>query len=322
MVQILLIGVGAGTAAALLFASIASGSALSMLLAQLAPLPILIAALGWSPWAGLTAALSAAAGLGLILGFQLIPAFLIGIGLPAWWLGYLALLARPSANGAASGLEWYPVGRLVLWAALIGAVMVVVSLVSSFGTDKDTFESGLRGFFEQAIRLQGREPTDAASRQETKRAVEIMMAAAPPLAALHATLFNAVNLWLAGRIVNLSGRLRRPWPDVAALRLPSFTPILLAGAVAGTFLPDLAGVLAWAFAAGLAMAYAILGFAVLHAITRETASRPILLSATYAAVIFFAGVPILAASLLGLAETAFNIRDRVAARRGSPGLRT
>ena len=41
------------------------------------------------------AALFGAIGLGAILGFYFFIAFLIGVGLPAWWLGYLALLARP-----------------------------------------------------------------------------------------------------------------------------------------------------------------------------------------------------------------------------------
>ena len=39
------------------------------------------------------------------------------IAFGAWWLGYLTLLARPAANGAGNALDWYPVGRLVLWAA-------------------------------------------------------------------------------------------------------------------------------------------------------------------------------------------------------------
>ena len=47
MMQVVLIGLGAGAAAALLFASVASGSLISILLFYLAPLPILIAALGW-----------------------------------------------------------------------------------------------------------------------------------------------------------------------------------------------------------------------------------------------------------------------------------
>ena len=61
MMQIKLVGLGAGAAAALLFASVVSGSIAAIFLFYLAPLPILIAALGWSHVAGLIAAASATA---------------------------------------------------------------------------------------------------------------------------------------------------------------------------------------------------------------------------------------------------------------------
>ena len=105
MVQLVLIGISAGAAAALLFASVASGSLLSVPLFYLAPLPILIAALGWSHWAALIAAVVASGGLAMIFGGVFFLAFLAGVGLPAWWLGYLALLDRP-ASGPSPTLEW------------------------------------------------------------------------------------------------------------------------------------------------------------------------------------------------------------------------
>src|SRR4029079_10634018 len=101
MMQIFLGALGAGAAAQLLFASVASGSIFAMLLFYLASLPILIAALGWSHLAGLLAAILAAVGLGVLIDGYFFFAFLLGIGLPAWWLGYLALLARTTAaNGS------------------------------------------------------------------------------------------------------------------------------------------------------------------------------------------------------------------------------
>ena len=118
MMQIVLVGLGAGAAAALLFASVASGSMAAIFLFYLAPLPILIAALGWSHWAGLIAAASATAVIGSPVRLFFIAVPVIAFG--AWWLGYLALLARPATNGGGTELEWYPVGRLVLWAAMIG----------------------------------------------------------------------------------------------------------------------------------------------------------------------------------------------------------
>src|SRR5215470_18811913 len=125
MMQFVLVGFAAGLASALVFASIASGSALSIPLFYLAPLPILIAAMGWSQVSGLIAAGVAALGLGIAFGSMLFIVFLVGVGLPAWWLGYLALLARPVTNGAPGHLEWYPIGRLVIWAAFVGSLVVL-----------------------------------------------------------------------------------------------------------------------------------------------------------------------------------------------------
>jgi hypothetical protein len=71
------------------------------------------------------------------------------------------------------------------------------------------------------------------------------------------------------------------------------------------------------FAASLFMAYAIMGFAVLHAITRGMASRALALTGAYVAVVVI-GWPILAVSMLGLAEAAFSIRARFGAPGGGP----
>src|SRR5262249_15482998 len=114
MMQFVLVGGGARTAAALLFASVTSG--VGFILFYLAPLPILIAALGWSHWAGLAAAVAAAAMLGGVFGLFFFATFLTSVGAPAWWLGYLALLSRPVANGgAAARMGVFPPRRLGLW---------------------------------------------------------------------------------------------------------------------------------------------------------------------------------------------------------------
>ena len=106
MVQIVLVGLAAGAAAALLFASVASGSMAAIFLFYLAPLPILIAALGWSHWAGLIAAALATAAVGILSGLVFIAVPVIAFG--AWWLGYLALLARPAANGGGTRAGMVP----------------------------------------------------------------------------------------------------------------------------------------------------------------------------------------------------------------------
>lgn len=304
MIQIVLVGLGAGAAAALLFASVVSGSLAAVFLFYLAPLPIMIAALGWSHLAGLIAAASATAVVGVLSGVFLIAVPVIAFG--AWWLGYLTMLARPATNGGGDVLEWYPVGRLVLWAAVIGT-LIVAAAVPNFGMDQESLQAALRKTYERILRDQA--------------LIDVLVVAVPPAAAIFSTITSVFNLWLAARVVKISGRLKRPWPDLAALALPPSSSALLAAAIAGSFLPDLAGVLSGVFAASLLMAFAILGFAVLHAITRGMRARIVMLTGLYAAAAVF-GWPVLAVALLGLAESILNIRSRVARKRGPPSLRT
>src|SRR5262249_25234390 len=76
------------------------------------PLPILIAALGWSHMAGLIAAASATAAIVALSGTFFVAVPVIAFG--AWWLGYLALLARPATNGGGA-VRLYPARPPLLW---------------------------------------------------------------------------------------------------------------------------------------------------------------------------------------------------------------
>jgi len=310
MTQIL-IGVGAGTASALLFASVISGSLFSILLFNLASLPILIVALGWSHLIALIAAATAALVLAAMFGAHLFLVFLLGIGLPAWWLGYLALLARPAAGASGESLEWYPVGRLVIWAALLSAC-VTAAVLFSYGASEESIRAALRKGFEIVLRR-----PDVPSPPDLNRQIELLVSLAPPVAAISTTLINLVSLWLAGRTVQVSGRLRRPWPELSTMAFPTAIPALFAAAVAGLLLSGLIGMLSSVFAASLAVAYAILGFAVLHAITSGMSNRPLWLASAYIVVVF-APPTLLLFVLLGLADAALDIRGRFANKPTPP----
>jgi hypothetical protein len=101
------------------------------------------------------------------------------------------------------------------------------------------------------------------------------------------------------------------------MTFPPFASATLALAVAGTFLPDMIGIVAGIFTASLLLAYALLGFAVMHIVTLGISGRAFVLTGLYLAVGVF-GWPIVLLSLLGLAETILGLRARVAARRGPP----
>jgi hypothetical protein len=320
MMQIGLIGIGSGAAAALLFASVTSGSWLAVFLFYLAPLPLMIAALGWSHWAAMIGALTASLALGLIFGPLFLVTFLAGAGLPAWWLGYLAMLARPLSNGGAAHLEWYPAGRLVMWAALL-ATLIVLAAIPGFGLDGESFRAGLRAALTRMLHIETGEaagaPLSVPGVHNTGRLLDFLVSALPAAAAVLATITNALNLWLAGSIVKFSGRLKRPWPVLPAMTFPKLLAAALALAMVTTLAGGLIGIVAGVVSASLLMAYGLLGLAVLHTITQGMNGRLYLLGGVYAAVMVF-GWPVLALCLLGLIDAAFDLRARAAPKRGPP----
>jgi hypothetical protein len=322
MMQIGLVGLGAGAAAALLFASLTTGSLLSVFLFYLAPLPVLIAGLGWSHWSALVGAICGALAIAAMFGTMYFFAFLASAGLPAWWLSYLTLLARPAAtggNGAAPTLEWYPPGRLVMWAATLAVLMVAVGILYS-GPDVDSFRAHMHKTLAALFRAETGKPAGqplSIPGHDPQRLIDFLVEALPPAAAIIATTTSVINLWLAARIVKFSGRLKRPWPEIAGLTFPRPLAGALLVAAGLSFVGGMVGILAGVAAAGLLMAYCVLGFAVLHTVTQGNGARGFLLGGAYAAVLVF-GWPILALCLLGFAETVFGLRARFAGRRGPP----
>lgn len=321
MLQIGLVGIGAGAASALLFASVTSGTWMSVPLFYIAPLPIMIAGLGWSHWSALVAAVGASAALGVAFGGTFFVAFLAGAGLPAWWLGYLALLARPGNEAGAPGgtaasaaLEWYPPGRLVVWAAVLAALVVISGLLF-IGTDADSVRAGLNKSMSALLRPETGATVPGTDKPD--RVIDFLVTAIPPAAAVIATITSVFNLWLAGRIVTFSGRMTRPWPALAEIEFPKGFSVALAVSIALSFLDSLVGIVAGALSAAILMAYGILGFAVLHSLTRGVRARAFVLGGVYGSVMIF-GWPILALCLLGISETAFGLRARAARKRGPP----
>jgi hypothetical protein len=318
-IQFALVGISAGAAAALLFAAVTSGVWLSIPLFYLAPLPIMIAGLGWGHWAALIAAIVGALGLWFVFGGVFLLAFSAGAGFPAWWLSYLALLARPAESNNEKAFEWYPPGRLVVWAAALAALVVLVA-IPNFGTDAESFRAGLRGALNIVLRTDNAGPANAPidmSSARPDRLIEFLVSVVPLAAAVLATITNLLNLWLAGRIVNFSGRLARPWPQLSALSFPPLLTPALATAIALSFVDGMLGIVAGVISASLLLAYGVLGFAVLHAITQGMNARALILSLAYAAVITL-GWPILALCLLGLIDAVIGLRHRILGKHGPP----
>jgi hypothetical protein len=242
------------------------------------------------------------------------------VALPAWWLGHLALLGRPVANAGTSGngaapvapdLEWYPVGRVLLWIAGF-AVLTTTAALLTLGTDATTITGAMR---RGLLRILG--PRDSASTGEIDQWIDALVTIAPTAAAIFAMMTLTLNLWLAAKITATSGRLHRPWPDLKSAALPPMTLAALCVAIAFCFAGGLPAMLARIVATALMMAYALTGFAVMHTLTMALKNRALWLSCTYAIVLVFSW-PVLAMVVLGIADAIFGIRQRFLQGRPPP----
>ena len=320
MMALVLIALIAGAASALMFASIISGALISLVLFYLAPLPLMVASIGWGPLSASIGGIAVGAGLGAMFGLPYCLAFAVTVALPAWWLGHLALLGRSEpaapapANGAAPAepqIEWYPVGRILLWIAGFATLTTIAALLT-LGSDAEGITSALRRGLLRILRAADQEPSG-----ETDQFIDALVTIAPAAATIVSMMTLTLNLWLSAKVTATSGRLRRPWPDLMSAELPAMTLAVLCIAIGLCFTGGLLAIVAQIVTAALMMAYALTGFAVLHTLTLALKSRAFWLGSTYAFVVIF-GWPVIAMVILGLADAVFGLRERFLRSRPPP----
>jgi len=319
MIAFVAIALAAGAASALMFASIISGELLSLVLFYLAPLPLMVAAIGWGPMSASIGGIAAAAGLGAFLGLPLCLSFVVAVALPAWWLGHLIMLGRPAPGHApdaaadSPAMEWYPLGRVLLWITGFATLTTFAALLT-LGSDAASIASTLHQGMSRILSA-----ADVSVSTDVDQWIDAMIRIAPAAAATFATLTLTLNLWLAAKITASSGSLRRPWPDLKSTALPPMALAALFAAVGFCFAGGLIAILAIIVTSTLLMAYALAGFAVLHTLTLTLRSRAFWLGSAYALIVMFVW-PLLAMIALGLADAAFGLRQRFWQRRQPPPL--
>ncbi|MDI4664385.1 DUF2232 domain-containing protein [Xanthobacter autotrophicus] len=313
MALLILIGLAAGSASALLAAGVAAGALLAVPLFYLSPLPVMIAGIAFSPLAAAIAVATGGAGLWVAFGGTFLITYLVALGGPALGLSYAAMLARPDPAGR-DGLVWFPVGGLVLLAAGFAAVSVAVALFA-MAQDYDAYRSAVTVAFQTLVESQGL-PAGAGGRDPGAMGI-LIAAVLPPMAATITMVSQLVSLYLAARAARVSGRLARPWPSLSAFRLPPVTSLVLAVVLALSMAGGLFGLAASAAAATLAGAYALAGFAVVHAVTLGHPARLLLLGALWVTSAAL-GWPVLAMAVLGFADGMFDFRSRMPTSKGPP----
>lgn len=307
-----LVAAAAGLAAALLFVLASRGSLITIVLGNFAPMPVMIASLGFGLSIGAAAAAIGASFIAFVFHPLLGLLYLASIGGPAALIAAAALLAPVSEDGRSRDLA--PT-LAVVSAALIIALAVSIALVvvaSSAG--------GFDALLAMAVKegkpliesiLKGAHPPGAV---DVERLTRFMAMAAPIGVAASQTFALIVNLWLAGRVSLISGQLPRPWPAVADnLVLPPVLGALFVAACGLAFVGGLPGVVSAVFAAAFGAAFALQGFAVVHVLTRGANVRPALLFTLYGLVALLPPWPFLLMALVGLVDAVFRLRARKSA---------
>lgn len=310
----IIVAIISGLVAAVLHASVISLTPLSALLFYLTPLPLLMAGLshGWPAalLSGAVGALAMSAFGGAKTGLFFVAASAAGPVI----LSRLALTSRPSQGPGsegevtAQGLQWYPEGRLVLWAAVMaGGLLTLVIL--ALGPDAKSFQATLSEAAAGISQSLGA-GMPAEQQAELTRWVDFIVKLAPAAAAAAWLAAMTINLLMASRLLIRLGVSPRPWAAFSSLMFPRRALLALAGACAASFMPGTAGLIAMVFAAPLLTAFAILGLSVVHHLLNGHSARMPILAGLYTTLILLSWVLALPLVVLGIAELGFGVRAR------------
>ena len=302
------LAIGGGLSAAVVFATLAKGSSAGFLLSHFAPLPIMIVSLALGLSHGATAALAGTLGLSIWPHPLFGMVFGLLIALPAW------LSCWVCAGAPFRGRQLLERG-VPAWAvtaqtiAIASAVLLFLGLAALSSSMIAEPLAHLQGQMNLAIETMTTEGVfgEKTNPEDVKR---IMRQALPAMVAGHMLLVQAINLWLAGRIVQFSGMLKWSWPDIAAeFALPRWLGVLLLIGAGLALADGPVGAAGLTLAAPIGLAFGFQGLAVTHYWLRGSAASVFVLAAIYFCLGVF-GAPIFLFALLGVADVVLHFRQR------------
>jgi hypothetical protein len=315
MLHRFIVAIGAGCAAALLFVVSAQSSVLAMALAYLAPLPIMIATLGWGLDAGAIAGAISVAALALLSEPLSALLFAASVAGPAWALAAFAItpIERYFRSRARDAPVHPSVGAVVTLAALfgiIGSAAVLTTVIVVYGG----YREGARQVASAVAALAADAFDGAPDKFTAQEFADALVRFGPPAIAASTLMMLCVNLYAAARSTQLSRNLPRPWPDLpTSLALPWPLGVAFLACLAASFaLPSPTAQYFSIGAGGLGGALALQGLAVAHALSRGLKMRALMLVALYACCVLRAKytLPVLAG--LGLLDGFLRLRSRAA----------
>jgi hypothetical protein len=270
-----------------------------MILVYLAQLPLFVAGL-WlgasvSALAGLAASLLLAATGNLVAATVFAGSNAIPVGL----LVRQSLLARTVAGGA---VEWYPPGLLTAWVTGLGLAATAAAFLL-LGSPQDT-QTALREVLAPVLDR----PSDQ-NVPEQDAVIDFVAFILPGIIATSWIVMTVTNGSLAQGLLARFGANWRPSPDLAALGLPLWIPLLLAVAAGASALGGTARFLGVNVMIVLAVPFCLAGLAVLHTVARRFA-RPAIPLVTFYVLAGVFGWPLLLVAILGLLDSPLGLRRR------------
>ncbi len=305
----ILIAAAAGLASALLAGAALAGPGLAMLVAALAPLPLMIVGFGWHPLlAVLGGAITAAALSAMIRGSAGV-VFAVLVMLPAFLAAHVAW--REDLDGRTK------TGLIAIGATIYAAVATLIGAFS-ISFDYSELQAHLLRQSELVYRLMSgigaNAPLEPVRGQDPQLFIRTYAQLVTPISTVVLGLVYLFNVWLAARVASASQRLPVERPPASEMVYPRILLPLSAVALLGGMLPGYIGLTLELLGVASVLALIVLGFAVVHDITRDNAARPLILGLLWGVTIML-GIPALAMLFVGIVELAFNWRAR---RRSGP----
>lgn len=297
--------VGAG-----FYLTVLTGSPGALILVSLTQLPLFAVGL----WLGAeAAALAALAATAILFAASDAPGALFFAAImagPVVVLVRQALLARRREDGE---VEWYPPGLLTAW--MTGLALVGTALGVALAGGPPGIEAIVRQELAPVFafaRLQG---TPVPDREAVIRLFALVL---PGMFAASWMMMAVTNGILAQGVLARFGLNRRPSPDIAALGLPIWMPLLFAAGAAAATLGGNARAFGINVMILLAVPFCLAGLAVFHAAARRL-SRPLPAFIVFYVLAALFGWPLLLAAVLGLCDTTLGLRRRLASGKSFGG---
>jgi hypothetical protein len=146
--------------------------------------------------------------------------------------------------------------------------------------------------------------------EKAQALIDFSVRFAPTASSAIVLLTTLANMYGAQKILSLNGKAIRTGVDVGTLAYPQTYLISFAAGLCLTFLGGLPGFFGGAYAAVGIMAYAIIGFIVVHKITAGHTFRPVMLGLAYVLTLVFTWLGLLVMMGIGLLDTFFNLREK------------